>query len=88
MVRVQFRGRRHDSWHQSRCHDQPPRAQHRESWHQPLASAMSPATPTLTSNLGTIAYGAKTYHLGAVGHDVELRVQRWVFYARGINVKF
>jgi hypothetical protein len=34
------------------------------------------------SNLGVMAYGAKTCYLSTVGHDAELRVQRWVFDAQ------
>jgi hypothetical protein len=36
--------------------------------------ATLPATPTTTTNLGAMAYGAKACYLGA-----ELRVQKWDF---------
>jgi len=39
-------------------------------------SATLPATPTATTNLGAMAYGAKACYLGA-----ELRVQKLVFDA-------
>ena len=48
---------------------------------------MSPATPTLISNLDAMAYGTKACYLGAVGRDVELRVQRRIYNVQGINVK-
>jgi hypothetical protein len=36
-------------------------------------STTSPATPTLSFNLGAMTYGAETCYLGVVGHGAKLK---------------